>query len=247
MTETAIVEPSFALAFLAGLASFLSPCIFPLVPGYLSAISVRDGKTGIPEGHFSLLVPTALFVLGFSFVFSLMGTSASFLGSFLTGNKDILAAASGALIMVFGVFTMELVNIPALQRERTLRLSGGGGFAYVFLIGCAFAIGWTPCIGPMLASILSYAALSQEPSEGVALLLVYSAGLGMPFIAAGLFLSQWRRAAVSVRKYYGAYKYVVGGMMVVAGFLIAADLLFYVNVYGQKIFQFLGIDFWMRI
>ncbi len=248
MTQAGFIEPAFALAFLGGLASFLSPCVFPLVPGYLSALTLKNGKTEIPTGVFPLIVPIVLFVLGFSFVFSLMGTSASLLGSVLAENRRILSMVSGVLIMLFGLFTMEVVNIPALRRERTARLKvNGGGLIYVFPLGCAFALGWTPCIGPILASILSYAASSRETAKGVSLLLVYSAGLGMPFILIGIFFTKWTAFASLIRKYRPAYKYTVGGMMIVVGFLMSVDLLFYLNIYGQRIFDFFGIDLWMKI
>lgn len=250
MTGASPIEPAFALAFLSGVASFLSPCVFPLVPGYLSALTMRKGKAVMPSGKFSLLVPTVLFVAGFALVFSLMGTSVSFLGSFLSENRTILATISGSLIMVLGLLTMEVVKIPAaLQRERNLvfQVPNGGASAYVFLLGCAFAFGWTPCIGPMLAAILSYASSYQDPVRGFALLLVYSCGLGIPFVAAALLFSRWRAVSSIGKKYYSAYKYVVGVLMVGAGFLIAADFLFYVNVYGQKLFDFLGINFWTKI
>ena len=237
MIETA--APAFTLAFLSGVASFLSPCIFPLVPGYLSALTAGNSR---PVG------PAVLFVAGFSLVFSLMGTSASLAGSFLVEYREILSVISGALIMVLGLFTLEVIKIPFLMRERrAFTLGAGKGFAYVFMLGCAFALGWTPCIGPMLASILSYAALSPEPSGGLLLLLTYSAGLGAPFMLAALFLGRWRTLSVFMGRYRSAYKYVVGGMFLVAGFLMAAGLLFYVNIYGQKFFEFLGLDFWTRV
>ena len=248
MTGTSTLEPAFVLAFLSGIASFLSPCIFPLVPGYLSALTMRKGETEMSSGKFSLLVPTVVFIAGFSLVFSLMGTSASFLGSFLSENRMILATVSGTLIMVLGLITMNIIKIPALGREKTVRLrTQRGGPVYVFLLGCAFAFGWVPCIGPMLAAILSYASSYQEPARGFALLLAYSCGLGMPFVAAGLLFSRWRTVSSIGGKYYPVYKYIVGVSMVGVGFLIAADFLFYVNVYGQKLFDFLGIDFWTRI
>ncbi|QMU56340.1 MAG: cytochrome c biogenesis protein CcdA [Candidatus Mycalebacterium zealandia] len=248
MTGASPLEPAFALAFLSGIASFLSPCIFPLVPGYLSALTMRNGETEMPSGKFSLLGPTILFVAGFAFVFSLMGTSASFLGSFLSENRTVLATVSGALIMILGLITMDIVKIPALRRERTLRLqTQRGGPVYVFVLGCAFAFGWVPCIGPMLAAILSYASSYQDPARGFALLLAYSCGLGVPFVAAGLLFSRWRTVSFIGKKYYPVYKYIVGALMVAVGFLIAADFLFYVNVYGQKLFDFLGIDFWTKI
>ncbi|MCY3973760.1 MAG: cytochrome c biogenesis protein CcdA [Candidatus Dadabacteria bacterium] len=237
MIETA--SPAFTLAFLAGAASFLSPCIFPLVPGYLSAIAAGNAR---PVG------PAVLFVAGFSSVFSLMGTSASFAGSFLAEYRETLSVVSGALVMILGLFTLEVIKIPFLMRERRASAPGAGrGAAYVFMLGCAFAFGWTPCIGPMLASILSYAALSPEPSGGMLLLLTYSAGLGSPFVLAALFLGRWRSLSALVSRYHSVYKYAVGGMLLVAGFLMAAGLLFYVNIYGQRFFEFLGLDFWTRI
>lgn len=247
MMQASAAEPAFALAFLAGLASFLSPCVFPLVPGYLSALTLR-GVTEAPAKPSSAPVPVALFILGFSFVFSLMGTSASFFGSLIAENRGILSTVSGSLIMVFGLFTMEVIQIPALGKEKRINLkTSRGGPGYVFLLGCAFALGWTPCIGPMLASILSYAASSGETAKGFFLLLTYSAGIGIPFVLAGIFLAKWTAFASFAGRFRPVYKYIVGGLMVVIGFLMSADLLFYLNIYGRKIFDFLGIDLWMRI
>lgn len=248
MTQTAFIEPAFALSFLAGVASFMSPCVFPLVPGYLSALTFKDGKPEIGRGGLSLIAPVVLFVAGFSFVFSLMGTSVSFLGSVMAENRAILSTVSGSLIMVFGLFTMEVVKIPFLLKEKSVRIrTKSGGLAYVFALGCAFAVGWTPCIGPMLASILSYAASSGDAVKGVSLLLVYSAGLGTPFVLAGVFFTRWSAFASFTRRYRPVYKYVAGGLMVAVGFLMSVDLLFYVNIYGQRLFDLLGIDLWMRI
>ncbi len=246
MIETPLSQPAFTLAFLAGVASFLSPCIFPLIPGYLSAISAKNSRSVMPSGGASLLFPTLFFVSGFSIVFSLLGTSASFFGSFLSSNREILSTVSGSLIMILGLFTMEVVKIPFLQKETARIQIKSGRSVYVFLLGCAFAIGWTPCIGPMLASILSYASF-QEPGRGFFLLLVYSLGIGMPFILTGLFFSRWRTLSHAVRNYYPFYKYIVGSMMVIVGFLMSADLLFYLNIYGQRVFELLGIDFWEKI
>ncbi len=248
MTETTVFEPAFTLAFLAGMASFLSPCIFPLVPGYLSAMAAGRGTADVRVRGFFSLLPVIVFVLGFSFVFSLMGTSASFLGSFIMKNRGVLSTVSGSLIMVFGLFTMDVIKIPFLQRQKPLNLqTKDRGVAYVFLLGCAFALGWTPCIGPMLASILAYAASSGQTTKGISLLLVYSAGLGIPFIAVGIFFAKWRPLSSVARKFHPFYKHIVGGMMVIAGFLISFDLLFYLNIYGQRIFDFFGIDFWRQI
>jgi len=246
MIEAPLSQPAFTLAFLAGIASFLSPCVFPLVPGYLSAIASKETQKNMPAGGYSLFLPVLLFVFGFSLVFSLLGTSVSFFGSFLSANREILSTVSGALIMVLGLFTMEVVKIPPLQKETArIQIKNGKPF-YVFFLGCAFAIGWTPCIGPMLASILSYASF-QEPARGFSLLLVYSLGIGMPFILTGFFFARWKTLSSFMQNYYPLYKYVVGTMMVIVGFLISADLLFYLNIYGQKVFDMLGISLWQQI
>lgn len=243
------VQVSWAIAFLAGVISFLSPCVLPLIPGYVSMVSKMsfeeltggetEGKTG------RILVPSLLFVLGFSFVFVSLGAGASFLGTFLHENKVLLLRISGAIIIIFGLFTMDVLRIPQLYRERRLNIGDGNiGLAGIFLLGIAFGFGWTPCVGPILASILLYASTAEGAGKGALLLFVYSIGLGLPFILTGLALSKALTAFSWIKRHYGLYKIIVGGTLIVVGLLMVTNNLFYLNIYGQRALDWAGIDFW---
>ena len=189
--------------FAAGLISFLSPCVLPLVPGYVSYVAggsleeLRDDE-GLSRRRVAALVLSAFFVLGFTAVFVALGASASAVGGFLLQHKTIFEYAAGGLIIVFGLYLTGLVRIPFFQREARFagRLAGGKP-ASAFLLGAAFAFGWTPCIGPVLGGILTLTATDANVGHGVALLAVYSLGLGVPFLIAaaftGFFLRHMRR------------------------------------------------------
>lgn len=243
------VEISWIIAFLAGVISFLSPCVLPLIPGYVSMVSKMSFEEltgGDTEGKTSrILVPSLLFVLGFSFVFVTLGASASFLGTFIHENKVLLLRISGVIIILFGLFSMDLIRIPQLYRERRLNIGGGNlGLFGIFLLGIAFGFGWTPCVGPILASILLYASTAEGAGKGAALLFVYSIGLGLPFILTGLALSKALTAFGWIKRNYGIYKILVGGTLIIVGLLMVTNNLFYLNIYGQKALDWVGIDFW---
>jgi len=192
--------------FAAGLISFLSPCVLPLVPGYVSYVAggsleeLRDDE-GLSRRRVAALVLSAFFVLGFTAVFVALGASASAVGGFLLQHKTIFEYAAGGLIIVFGLYLTGLVKIPFFQREARFagRLAGGKP-ASAFLLGAAFAFGWTPCIGPVLGGILTLTATSADVGRGVALLAVYSLGLGVPFLIAAAFTGAFLRHMRRIRR-----------------------------------------------
>ncbi len=242
-------EVSWIFAFVAGIVSFLSPCVLPLIPGYISLVSklsFNELTECSAEGRIKkVLIPSIFFVLGFSVVFVLLGASASYIGVFLRQNKILLLKISGVIIILFGLFSMDIIKIPQLYRERKLNLPHRNlGLLGTFLLGFAFGFGWTPCVGPILASILLYASTTEAAGKGAALLFVYSAGLGIPFIVTGLALSTALGAFGWIKRHYGFYKFVVGGTLVVVGILMVTNSLFYLNIYGQKVLDLAGIDFW---
>lgn len=242
-------EVSWVFAFLAGVVSFLSPCVLPLIPGYVSLVSklsFEELSGCTPENKVKrILIPSIFFVLGFSVVFVLLGASASYIGSFLQQNKILLLQISGAIIILFGLFSMDIIKIQQLYRDRRFNLPLQNlGLIGTFLLGFAFGFGWTPCVGPILASILLYASTTEATGKGAALLFVYSAGLGLPFLLTGLALSTALSAFTWIKKHYGFYKITVGGTLVIVGILMVTNNLFYLNIYGQKILDFAGIDFW---
>lgn len=169
------------LAFAAGLLSFTSPCALPLMPGYVSFVTAGDQHTAIPTWR--SLGSALLFVGGFTVVFTGLGAGASSASELLMTNRAVLAQVGGVLIILFGLVLAGVVRIPLLMRERRLDLSRiRPGPAGAFPLGMAFAIGWVPCVGPVLASILTLAASEASVSQGASLLAIYSAGLGLPFI-----------------------------------------------------------------
>ena len=243
------LQVSWILAFLAGVISFLSPCVLPLIPGYVSLVSkmsfeeLTDGHT---EGKVNkIFIPSLLFVMGFAFVFVTLGASASFIGTFIQDNKVLLLKISGVIIILFGLFTMDIIKIPQLYRERRLNIPHGNmGLVGIFFLGIAFGFGWTPCVGPILASILLYASTAEGAGKGALLLLVYSLGLGLPFLLTGLALSKALSAFGWIKRHYSLYKIIVGGTLIVVGILMVSNNLFYLNIYGQKALDWAGIDFW---
>lgn len=242
-------EISFILAFLAGVVSFLSPCILPLIPGYVSLISKKsfqELKDGTTEGKVrKILFPSLLFILGFSSVFVMLGASASFIGSFVAKNRILLLQIAGAIIILFGLFTMDIFKVHRLYRERRINLpTGKFGHIGTYLLGVAFGFGWTPCVGPILGSILLYASIAEGVEKGAALLFTYSIGLGLPFLLTGVALSRALVAFDWIKPHYGLYKFTVGGMLTLVGALMVTNHLYYLNIYGQKIFDLVGLNFW---
>jgi len=243
------IQVTWVLAFLAGIVSFVSPCILPLVPGYLSLVTklsfeeLTQKKTS--NSIKKILLPSIFFVLGFSTLFVLLGASASFIGGFLQHYKIILLKLSGVIIIVFALFVLEIIKLPQLYREKKLDF-GTTNISYLgpFLLGIAFGFGWTPCVGPILASILLYASTSEGASGGALLLFIYSLGLGLPFLLTGIALTKAFSAFSWIKSNYVLYKYIAGGMLMIVGIMMISNSLFYINIYGQKVLDFLGLDFW---
>ncbi len=206
MTATAGLSVGAALG--AGVLSFLSPCVLPLIPGYVSFVtgmSLEELQSPMPTSRMlgRVLLRSLAFVLGFSVIFVLSGAAATSLGQFLQNHKILFEKIAGGVIVVLGIHLTGLIQIPWLNYERKFHLSGGGGMWTAFLVGMAFAFGWTPCIGPILVGILGLAAAQETVLQGMGLLGVYSLGLGIPFILSALFiqgfLTFFRRAARYLR------------------------------------------------
>jgi cytochrome c-type biogenesis protein len=226
-------------AFGAGLLSFISPCVLPLIPGYLSYISglsleeMRGGatRTGAnvavaapPDARRRVLLSSIAFILGFSLVFVCLGASATAIGHFLTRRLPLLGRIAGVIIVFFGLHTMGLLRIQWLYREKRVQTQRKpAGFIGAVLVGIAFAFGWTPCIGPILAGILAIAATRSGAAEGVRLLTAYSLGLAVPFFATALAINQFFGAMNRIRRYYHAVEMVSGGLLVAIGLLIFAN------------------------
>ncbi len=236
-------------SFLAGVIAFLSPCILPLIPGYLSVITRLSYEDITDVREFSkfskIIVPSIVFVLGFSTVFISLGVFSSHVGRMISLNKTLLLEIAGIFIIFFGILFMGIIKIPFLEKGRTLNFLGGkGDFIGTYLLGLAFGFGWTPCVGPILGSILLYASTVEETFRAVTLLTAYSVGIGIPFILVGIAFNRTFKWFTTIRKYYFYYKYTVGGMLIATGLLMFSNNIYQINVYGQKIFNALGINFW---
>jgi cytochrome c-type biogenesis protein len=209
-----------AVAFLAGLLSFLSPCVLPLVPSYIGFLT---GMT-LPElgaGRRAALVHALLFVVGFSLVFILLGASATALGRTLAYHQLWLQRAGGVLIILFGLFCLGVLGSPGLLSERRFHLERKPvGYLGSALVGMAFAAGWTPCIGPVLGSILGLAATSQDVGRGMLLLAVYSAGLAVPFLVAAVAIETFFGWFQRFRRFLPWVMRVSGVLLVFVGLLL---------------------------
>ena len=231
-------------AFAAGLVSFLSPCVLPLVPGYLSAVSGVSPSRLEDAGWRRVLLPSLLFVASFSLIFIVFGLSATALGELLRDNRQALETIAGILIIVMGVlFVASVVAVPRLNREWHVgALMERIGHGSPLVAGAAFAIAWTPCIGPTLAAILAAAAVTEGAGEGALLLGFYSAGLAIPFIAAALAFSRMTTAFDAVKRHYGAIVGIGGAILIAMGILILTGEFFQLNIEAQKLTRELGLD-----
>ena len=218
-------EVSFALAFVAGLASFLSPCVLPVVPGYVGFVTgatIEELRTSQPDAvRRQAAVHAALFIGGFSILFVLLGASATALGSLLRRSLPLIQQIGGAVIVLFGLFMLGLIRVPLLLQERRIQLATKpAGMVGSVIAGVAFGAGWTPCIGPVLATILLYAGMSATMLHGAALLGAYAVGLGVPFfvaaVAFGWFVSRTR----SLRPWLLPIERAAGVVLIVAGALL---------------------------
>ena len=235
-------------ALAAGIVSFLSPCVLPLVPGYLSAVTGVSAAELDDAGWRRVLGPSLLFVASFSAIFILLGLTATGLGSTLQDHKELLTKISGALIIAMGVLFVSSLFIARLNREwhvdALLERAGKGG---PIVAGAAFAIAWTPCIGPTLGAILSAAAVTGSAAHGAFLLAVYSAGLAIPFILTALAFSRMTTAFTVVKRHYQAIVAVGGVILIAMGFLILSGEISQLNIEVQSWMENSGIDFWNQV
>jgi cytochrome c-type biogenesis protein len=216
-------------AFGAGLLSFFSPCVLPLVPAYIANLA---GASAIASNENRRMWPTLLhsisFILGFSILFILMGACAGLIGSAMTTYAEPIRIVSGIVVIIFGIFLVATYKIPWLNYEKRLHLkqhSSNPGYIRSALIGAAFAVGWTPCIGPILGSILFIACYTQETMKGAALLATYSLGLGIPFLLIGLAWSYVVPFWKSINRYLGVISIISGILLIIVGILMLTNQL----------------------
>jgi cytochrome c-type biogenesis protein len=232
------------MAFAAGVISFLSPCVLPLVPAYISFVSGlslqsmtemkgdKDDELSLNRGNRTIIFNSLFFVAGFSLIFVLLGASATWIGSFLVAKISIMTKVGGLIIIFFGLFKIGLFQSLFFNKEAKFQIKDRSfGYTGALLIGASFAFGWTPCIGPILAGILIYASTLKNINQGILLLFVYSMGLGIPFIVTALGVNQFLKFFNNIKKHLGLIEKICGFIMVILGILIFSNKLFLVSGY----------------
>lgn len=231
------------VAFIGGLLSFFSPCVLPLIPSYISYI------TGITFGEltqevlskrvrFLTAVHSLWFIAGFTVIFMLLGLSFTFVGGFLAKNGDIIRKIGGAIIILFGLVIAGVINLNFLQREKKLEIkSKPVGYLGSFLIGATFALGWTPCVGPILSSILILSSTAGKIKEGALLLFGYSIGLGLPFFVSSALINNFLVCFKKIKRFLRAISILSGAFLVVVGIMIIADYFGAVSCYIESWFS----------
>jgi len=221
------------IAFGAGLISFLSPCVLPLIPGYISYIS-GSSLNEILEKKTVNIIPIILFTLGFSLVFISFGATASFLGSVILNNSYELRIASGIIIIIFSLHILGIININFLNYEKRVYTEKKSGIFSSILVGMAFGFGWTPCIGPILGSILALASTEQSLNRGILLLVFYSLGLAIPFILSGYLIQKFLVFSKNIKSKMNIIMKVGGILLLTTGILIITNQLQAIGFYLLK-------------
>lgn len=241
------LDVSLGAAFAAGLLSFLSPCILPLVPPFLcymagvSAADLTGDGAGGAVNRGRILVSALAFVAGFSAVFVGLGATASVFGRFVTAHLSLLGVVAGIVIVLMGFHFLGLLRIPVLYRSARVEVARKpAGVVGAFVMGLAFAFGWTPCIGPILAAILAVAASEQTVSKGASLLAVYSLGLGIPFVAAALAIEPFAAFMARFKKHMHRVEQAMGGLLVLTGIAFLTGSINLLSIWLLETFPVLG-------
>ncbi|MQA74314.1 MAG: cytochrome c biogenesis protein CcdA [Solirubrobacterales bacterium] len=239
-------SPSLALAFAAGLVSFVSPCCLPLVPGYLATVC---GKPSGDQGFDRAVIARSLaFVASFSAVFIMLGLTATAIGSVLFENQVTLRRVAGGAIAALGLLFLASVFLTSLNREwRPAGLIERAGRGGPLIAGVAFAVAWTPCVGPTLGAILGLASLGDSTAQGAGLLAVYSAGLGIPFLFAAVGFSGAQRGFTWIKRHYAAIQIASGLVLVTMGVLVFTNELFRLNIEVQQFLDRFGLNFFQSV
>ena len=226
------------IALGAGLISFLSPCVLPLIPGYIAYISGSSFNELVENKNINLL-PIILFTFGFSIVFIIFGATATFLGQLLLSNSSELRIIAGAIIIIFSLHILGIIKLNFLNYEKRIYTSNNKGAASSILVGMAFGFGWTPCIGPILGSILALASTEESINRGILLLLFYSLGLAIPFILSGYLIQKFLVFSKNFKKNINIVSKVGGVILLTTGILIITNKLQALGYYIFNIFPFL--------
>jgi cytochrome c-type biogenesis protein len=231
---------SFSLAFFAGLISFISPCVLPLIPGYVSFIcgTTLNELDSKPKNF--ILKKSLFFTFGFSLIFISLGATATFIGSFLLQNSQILSSVSGVVIIFFGIYLLDIIKINFLNQSfSNFKIQFSDNLLFPFLVGIGFGFGWTPCIGPILGSILVFASMENYIYKGVFLLSVYSLGLAIPFIISSLIIKKFLSFSKKSRAYLIKIKKFSGIILLITGILIVTGKLQTIGFYLIDFFPIL--------
>ncbi|MBI5197312.1 MAG: sulfite exporter TauE/SafE family protein [Nitrospirae bacterium] len=231
---------SFLIAFGAGFFSFISPCVLPLVPSYVSFItglSFEDltKSRDVARVRWLTISHSLAFIAGFSTVFILFGASATFIGQALLTYQDLIRQVGGILIILFGLYIMGLLKLSFLTRDKKFHIENKpAGYFGTALVGVGFAAAWTPCVGPILGSILLYASTTDSLTQGISLLAVYSLGLGLPFFASALAINTFLVSFKKISRYMGWITFISGLFLVVVGIMVLTDTLTIMTAWLQK-------------
>ena len=228
-----------AFAFSAGFISFLTPCVLPIIPGYICYITGKN-LSEIDQDKRIVLIKTILFSLGFSLVFIILGATASAVGNILLFLSNELRIAAGIVIILFSLQMLGIFNFNFLNQDKRIETKGyKDNYAFPFIVGAAFAFGWTPCIGPILGSILALSATEASISSGVLLLSFYSLGLAIPFILSGYYMNSFLVSKKGFGKYYNRINKTGGAILLITGILIATNQIQVISYYILTTFPFL--------
>jgi cytochrome c-type biogenesis protein len=233
VTDTASL--GLALAFSAGLLSFVSPCVLPLIPSYLTFVT-GVGFDELGSSRRAAAVHALLFILGFTLIFVALGASATVLGRVLIAYRVWITRAGGALVVLFGLYLLGAVRIAAFDRERRVHLANKPvGYLGSVLVGVAFGAGWTPCLGPILGAILTYTAATADLSRGLPLLLAYSLGLAIPFLLAAVAVERFLETVTRFRPHLARVSRVSGALLVIVGVMMMLDYFTVLATYLQTV------------
>ena len=229
------------IAFLAGFISFLSPCVLPLIPGYISYISGTSFNTLVEKKKNLIVIKTVFFTLGFSFVFISLGSAASFIGIFFLSNSEIFRIIAGIIIIFFSLQLIGIINFKFMNKDiRIFTERYNRNLTFPMLVGVAFGFGWTPCIGPILGSILILASIEESIGKGIFLLSSYSLGLAIPFIISGILIDKFLYFSKNFRKYISTITKVGGIILLLTGIAILTGKLQILGFFILEHFPSLG-------
>lgn len=231
---------SLSIAFFAGFISFISPCVLPLIPGYVSFICGTTLNELNNKSKNFILKKSIFFSLGFSLVFISLGATATFIGSFLLQNSKILSIVSGIIIIFFGIYLLEIIKINFLNKSfGNFNIKYSNNLLFPLIVGVGFGFGWTPCIGPILGSILAFASMEDSIYKGILLLSLYSLGLAIPFVLSSLLIKKFLIFSKSAKKYLMTVKKISGIVLIVTGILIVTERLQILGFYLIEYFPIL--------